>query len=295
MKRLDNKDPKSETRENDPLQPNSAVDEFFSKMNRDLRRPKPSEEAVAAALQAIQALANDAAQQETESGFTDPAVPDASKCPKCGGVNADSNRFCGFCGATFDRAVSAAPTSAAPQSGQHVHHHHYHHHYFPGSVGSLPDSSFSPSRPEAPSAEETANPKDAGTFLRKLVESWARGYNSRRLEELAALYRADAVMIRGSAPIARGRIAVKNLLQSEWDSGTGDVQLECTDVGILGDLACLTGTSRMLAPVAPAHRQERTGKFLMLVRREGSEWSLLADVWCVDSSPARAPVPKSAK
>src|SRR5258706_6485163 len=36
----------------DPL-PNSAADDFFVNLNRDFRRPKPSEEAVAAALHAI--------------------------------------------------------------------------------------------------------------------------------------------------------------------------------------------------------------------------------------------------
>jgi ketosteroid isomerase-like protein len=295
MMRLDNKDPKSDASERDPLQPNSAVDEFFSKMNRDFRRPKPSEEAVAAALQAIQALANDAAQQDAESSFSEPNAPEPMNCPKCGGVNAESNRFCGFCGATFDRAVPAAPGSASAPSGQHIHHHHYHHHYFPGAVASLPESSFTPAEQATLSSDGTPKAKDTGAFLRKLVESWARGYNSRRLDDLTALYRTDAVMIRGAAPIARGRTAVRNLLQAELDSGIGDVQLECTDVGILGDLACLTGTSRMLAPVAPASRQERTGKFLMLARREGQEWNLLADVWCIDPGPSRVITPKSAK
>src|SRR5260370_13792980 len=50
----------------DPL-PNSAVDDFFVKMNHDFRRPKPSEEAVAAALHAIQALARDVAEHQAES------------------------------------------------------------------------------------------------------------------------------------------------------------------------------------------------------------------------------------
>jgi ketosteroid isomerase-like protein len=264
-------------------------------MNRDFRRPKPSEEAVAAALQAIQSMANDAAQQEAESSFSEPAAPGGSECPKCSGVNAESNRFCGFCGATLDRVIPTAPTSASPQSGPHVHHHHYHHHYFPGKVESLPESSLSHSQPATPTAQGTAELKDTGAFLRKLVESWVRSYNSRRLDDVTARYRPDAVMIRGSAPIARGRAAIKQLLQVECDSGVGDVQLECTDVGILGDLACLTGTSRMLVPVAPANRQERTGKFLMLIRRESTEWHILADVWCLDVSQSAATVPQSRK
>src|SRR5258708_5670217 len=45
----------------DELLPNSTADEFFDRMKHDFRRPKPSQEAVATALQAIQKLAGDVA------------------------------------------------------------------------------------------------------------------------------------------------------------------------------------------------------------------------------------------
>lgn len=277
----------------EPLEPNSSAEDFFSKMNHDFRRPKPSEEAVAAALQAIQALAGDAAIEGMGDSLADSSADDASQvrtsfeCHKCGGVNSDSNRFCGFCGAPMSAeskpGTGAKTTSAAGE--QHIHHHHYHHHYLDGAARPAPETaqgySFRPSL-ESLSAGESPAPTGADAILRKLVQEWVLLCNGKRVDELAALYARDGVLIRPGAAIARGHAAIKELLQADLDAGLGDVQLECSDVGTLGEVACLTGTSRMLCPVSPANRQERAGKFLMVVRREGSSWGILADIWSVD-------------
>jgi uncharacterized protein (TIGR02246 family) len=286
------KDPSREGNNDDSLQPNPSADEFFRKMNRDFRRPKPSEEAVASALQAIQAMASDAALEESaeETPLLPAAKPEPeSQCPKCSGLNAESNRFCGFCGATLTQAAVAKPTARAPKE-QHVHHHHYHHHYFPSKpVGGAEETSASDSSSTL-SAGETAENKEAHMVLRNAVQAWARAFNAKRLEDLCELYTEDALLVRPSAALVRGRAEIKQMLQSELASGFGDVRLDCSEIGMLGDVACLAGASRMLAPIAPGNRQERTGKFLMLVRREGDEWKLLADVWCEDTvqpPPAR--------
>jgi len=128
------------------------------------------------------------------------------------------------------------------------------------------------------------------------VQAWALAFNARRLENVIALYSEDALLVRPSAALVRGREDIRAALESELEIGFGDIRLDCSEVGVLGDVACLAGVSRMLAPVAPGNRQERTGKFLMLMRREDDEWKLLADVWCVDTiqGPPRA-VPKPQK
>ena len=142
----------------DPL-PNSAADDFFVKMNRDFRRPKPSEEAVAAALHAIQTLAGDAGLEHddvaAEESSEDFEHRDAGQsCPKCAAINSGSNRFCGYCGTTLIRrekpgaqtppsALLRQPAHREPPSAEQLiregtpreqHIHQYHHHYFPESV-----------------------------------------------------------------------------------------------------------------------------------------------------------------
>jgi len=145
------------------------------------------------------------------------------------------------------------------------------------------------------SAGETAESKEAHTVLRKVVRAWALAFNAKRVDDLCALYSADALLVRPSAALVRGRSEIKEMLQSELESGFGDVRLDCSEIGVLSEVACLAGVSRMLAPITPGNRQERTGKFFMLVRREGDEWKLLADVWFEYTVQPPHPLPKPRK
>ena len=284
--------------DNEPL-PNSAVDEFFSKMNADLRRPKPSEEAVAVALQAIQTLAAGVARQESHSSepadgaALEAANPQAGpECPKCGGVNSGSNRFCGFCGASLDKAgvapVKALATLSPPE--QHVYHHHHHYHHFPESTSESTESLPSPP-PPPPAGLEPADVATSEAALRRLMQRWTMAYNAKRLDEVASLYSNEAIVLRPSMLPVRGRAGVREHLSAAIQSGLGDMQLDCTDIGVLGEIACLSGRNRMLMPVAAASRQERTGKFFVVARREGADWKILADAWCMDMPPNPAPRP----
>jgi uncharacterized protein (TIGR02246 family) len=282
-----------EPREDSVLLPNSAVDEFFSKMNRDLRRPKPSEEAVAVALQAIQTLAADAALHETrtdEPAGEPPNPPAGHACPKCGGVNSGTNRFCGFCGATLDKSEVTPAKAAAPLAAleKHIYHHHHHYHHFSESTEEAAESAPPPAAiPLAGS--DPAEVTTAEAALRKLMQRWTMAYNAKRLDEVTSLYSNEAIVLRPSMLPVRGRAGVREHLSAAIQSGLGDMQLDCTDIGVLGEVACLSGRNRMLMPVSAANRQERTGKFFVVARRENADWKILADVWCTDMPPAPRP------
>lgn len=288
----------------EPL-PNSAVDDFFVKMNHDFRRPKPSEEAVAAALHAIQTLAGDAAERDAESAALDDSSTEdlaGEPCPKCHAMNSGTNRFCGFCGqllARHDKPATPAPQPNAllrerphpePPREQHIHHHH--HHYFSEST-SIAKHSFGDAN--ATLTGELAAPQTdaaaAEAAIQKLVTDWTLCCNSKRLDDLLALYSPDAIVLRANVAPAHGRAAIRQLLQAALHSGLGDVELDPADAGVLGDIACLTGKSRMLVPTAPGQRHEETGKFLLVARRESGAWKILADSWCIDVSvkPATSP------
>ena len=314
--------------DSDDLLPNSAADDFFVKMNRDFRRPKPSEEAVAAALHAIQTLAGEAAEHEVEATSTDDFVGEDSAariagatCPKCGAGNSASSRFCGACGTSLARRAKPAPHAApthslteTPQedrasrypasrephrrekdSGeQHIHHHH--HHYFPGSAGSPMGKPPAFDPPSATLTGELATPKLTGTAaaeaaVQKVIVNWTLFCNSKRLDDLLSLYSPDAIVLRSNMAPAHGHPAIRELLKTALQAGLGDVELEAADAGVLGDIACLTGTSRMLVPTAPGKRHEETGKFLIVARRESGAWKILADSWCIDVSPKPVAAP----
>jgi len=292
----------------DPL-PNSAADDFFIKMNRDFRRPKPSEEAVAAALHAIQTLAGEAAEQDVEETSISypvvegsPSRADEKTCPKCGDRNSAANRFCGTCGSTLSRggklaaktapSVPQQPRREEPTREQHIHHHH--HHYFPGSGGKPPQfgdgGSALSGELAAPGMTDAAA---AQSGVQNLVRDWTLACNLKQLDHLLALYSPDAIVLRANAAPAHGHPAIREVLKAALEAGLGDVELTPADAGILGDIACLTGTSRMLVPTAPGKRREETGKFLIVARRENGAWKILADSWCIDvfPKPATDPTP----
>ena len=271
----------------DEVQPNSAADEFFGRMKRDFRRPKPSEEAVASALQAIQKLTG---EYPVEHSFGPSSQTAEEKCPKCGAENSANNRFCGYCGTLMHRPeehVTEKPSDAG-STGKHVYHHHYHHHIFQDSARSPKElaegiqlsGETSQADIALPIAAEDRN--DSSDVVQKLIQKWSRCFNSKRIDDLMDLYSSDSIVLRPNSPAAHGREAVRKVLDSAIESGVGDVQLECADIGIVGDFACLTGQSKMLVPTAPAKRQEATGKYLIVVRRENGEWKIVADSWCMD-------------
>jgi ketosteroid isomerase-like protein len=272
--------------ERDDLLPNSAADEFFVRMKHDFRRPKPSPEAVASALQAIQKVAG-----ETALGRFDGTAPQIAgeKCPKCGEAHSGSNRFCGYCGTLLplpSKAKSDQLSSSSSPQGQHVIHHHYHHHYFPESGGVISPNGApsSDSGSDAALPEETlSGPPDSETAIQRLVQEWSVRFNSTRLGDLVELYSTDAIVLRPNSPPAHGAPAIRQLLQAARDGGLGDVELDCADIGIVGDFACLTGHSKMLVPVGAAKRHERAGKYLIVARRERDDWKIVADSWCMDA------------
>ena len=291
-----------DSQRDEPL-PNSAADEFFFRMKHDFRRPKPSAEAVASALQAIQKVAG-----ETALGrFDGEQHPQGAgeRCPKCGADNSGSNRFCGYCGALLDpvskvTTKSESPSSLASGQEQHVFHHHYHHHYFPESAtaNSSADGSSSENKPSDSNLlaldEGLSGPPDSETAIQRLVQEWSVRFNSKRFVDLVGLYSTDAIVLRPNSPPAHGVPAIRQLLQSARDGGLGDVELDCADIGIVGDFACLTGHSKMLVPVGAAKRHERTGKYLIVARKQGDEWRIVADSWCMDAVSPQAVTPQTA-
>ena len=153
---------------------NPALGEIYQRLYPEMRRPKPNQEAIAAALQAMQRLTmkmdSETAVEETTPQTT---LSSSTACPSCGHHNREGNKFCGMCGLPVETApndLSASESSsselpglelsvrgsevfeddeprsrvrhAAPgthppgnaPAGAHHYHHHYHHHYFRGGI-----------------------------------------------------------------------------------------------------------------------------------------------------------------
>jgi ketosteroid isomerase-like protein len=110
-------DPAPETATSDHLE------EFFRSLKPEMRRPKPSSDAVAVAVEAAQRLAAEAEAEEAAEG-TAQRLPDGSFdslsnedtiviCDVCGYRNRGANKFCGMCGVAMKSAARQAKAAAS--------------------------------------------------------------------------------------------------------------------------------------------------------------------------------------
>jgi ketosteroid isomerase-like protein len=292
------------------LAQNPAVDEFFSRLKSDMRRPKPGQEAISAALQAIQRLALEVDSEESAKAVTGPDATSGTRtCVICGAPNREQNRFCATCGvllleapAELESAVSQSKPAPVPHAaaqepalpaGQHHYHHHYHHHYF-----STTDGVSQPTGPEMRAAADSSTARDAKprtplpgaslsraeSALRKMTQDWALACNTKQLDDLVDLYAADALVLRSNVPPVRGTAAIREFFFGTLDAGLGEVEMEPLRVELLGDFAFEAGRCKMLVPGAMGKRREERGKYLIIFTRQNGEWKAIADCWSSDLS-----------
>jgi ketosteroid isomerase-like protein len=276
--------------------PDPSVDDFFNRMKHDMRRPKPGQEAVAAALHAIQRLGLQGDSESSVDGLkeVDAGFSPERMCHACGSANPGDNRFCAFCGVPLPEipAVVSSPR-AAHAPGPHHYHHHYHHHYFSSdgtaqaAAGSDPRpanggaASRDPARTRAPLGTPGLSRSEAA--VRKLTQDWVQACNTKHLDDLVEIYHADAIVLRPNVPPVRGTAAIREFFFSVLDAGLGEVELEPLRMELAGEIAYEAGRCKMLVPHLGKRREER-GKYLVTLARQAGEWKIIADCWSSDLS-----------
>jgi ketosteroid isomerase-like protein len=294
---------------------NPSVDDLFRRLKQDLRQPKPGNESIAAALQAVQRLASQVDTDASASAAAEIAV--SRTCLSCGSSNPVENRFCAICGVPQQDAPALEPEARSgvgsrsePQPvGQHHYHHHYHHHYFSSPEGGVPPAGFEPrATSSAPVARDVHARAPAGggasltraeTAVRKLTQDWMVACNGKQLDDLVELYAVDAVVLRPNVPPVRGTAAIREFFFGVLDAGLGEVDMEPLRVETFGDVAYEAGRCKMLVPSTMGKRREERGKYLLTLARHAGDWKILADCWSsdlslgvnVDSTPPKSSAP----
>jgi ketosteroid isomerase-like protein len=269
------------------LKPNPAVDEFLTRLTKDMRHAKPGKEAISAAFEAIQRLT-----VEADAEAADIEQTDSSMCNSCGASNRAGNRFCSTCGVPLHVAAvdaievssSSAPRVELPK-GDHHYHHHYHHHYFSSSEG-LPAAPAGEPRPAAVGGRIRASVPGAGlsraeAAVRKLTQDWALACNGKHIDDLIDLYTADATVMRPNYPAVRGSSALREFFCGLLDAGLGDVELDPVRTEVLGEVAYEAGRCKSLVPAVGKRREDR-GKYLLVCLKQNAEWRIVADSWSSD-------------
>ena len=298
---------------------NPVVEDFFAGLKHDMRRPAPGQEAIAAALQAIQRVAANSDTEDALAAEAKEEPKDRAICASCGGDNPATNRFCAKCGVPLQQIAPRSesmkesaedplssvpkPASAAEPTapGQHYYHHHYHHHYFSPANEALPIAGAEARAVQSNAVRDNrvrsplgiSSLSRAETAVRKMTQDWALACNNKQLDDLVDLYGADAVVLRPNVPALRGAAAIREFFCAALDSGLGEVELEPLRVEVFGDVAYEAGRCKMLVPVAVSKRREERGKYLMIFARQAGDWKTIADCWSSDLSLAVSTEPAS--
>ena len=289
------------------LEHNPDVEEFFKRLSSDLHRPKPSQDAIAAALQAVQSLAMESIEQQAKAQA---GAGDNKECLVCGSQNRIQHSFCAACGAPFAKAAAPdlapaqdeseadtststdfeqSPGRSALPNGQHFYHHHYHH-YVPAVPETPAAQAPAPARPPVAADASKPRPTTSGAPLnksesavRKMTQDWALACNTKQLDDLLDFYASDALVLRSNTPPVRGTAGIREFFFAALDAGLGEVEMEPIRIEIFGDLAYEAGRCKMLVPTNVGKRREERGKYLIVfIRGYGGEWKAVADCWSSD-------------
>lgn len=297
------------------------LNELYRRLQPEMRRSKPSADALAAALESAQRLAAEADAEQAADDTAQELVgdPSAKVCAICGYRNREGNKFCGMCGVNILETPSAdsrslavderspypplppnpyldpgpeerLPTTRPTGQETHHYHHHYHHHYFPGGEAmagrSAPDvQRLDASRDDKPrpTAALRGEMSRAEAAVRSVTQEWVLACNTKHLDDLLELYTADAMVLRSNCPPIRGAAALREFFFGALDSGLGEVEIEPLRVDVVGDLAYEAGRCKALIPSATGKRREERGKYLWVCARQtNGEWKLAADCWSSD-------------
>ena len=96
---------------------------------------------------------------------------------------------------------------------------------------------------------------------------------------VAALYMGNARILPPGSEMMQGRAAIESFWQEVMDSGVKEAQLETLDVEVSGeDLAREIGRY-VLTIQQGSEALESPGKYVVIWKREGSDWKLDVDIW----------------
>jgi ketosteroid isomerase-like protein len=276
--------------------PGPESDEFFQRLPSNLGWPKLNDEAISAAVEAIQRISGGVAGAELVTGQ---AADPLNTCSGCGGRLQTGAPFCGWCGLAANMSV-AERGSAGRARDSEVHHYHHHYHHFasamPGPSAPAAEPESAAPRGRVPGSPGTPTGGRAEALARQVAQDWVQACNTRHLDDLLELYAADASLIRSGVPPVRSLPAVREFLHALLEAGLGEVEMESLRLEVMGEIALDLGRCKMLVPGAMGKRREERGKYLLvLVRQPVGTWKILADCWVAEQALSASQLPDAAR
>jgi ketosteroid isomerase-like protein len=140
--------------------------------------------------------------------------------------------------------------------------------------------------PTLPVVPSTASSRDDATVIAKLRSDWAADLHGKRLDDIAALYAADAIFLEPTGARVMGRAAIRDLCKTVMAKFTSSIRLHSVATRRSGSLAYDTGDyDESLLQLADSSTVEEHGSYVMVFGRDaGGRWLILEQAW-TDASP----------
>jgi len=127
----------------------------------------------------------------------------------------------------------------------------------------------------APVAASEAQDRAA---IERATQDWIAAYEARDLDRLMTLYEPDATVALNGEPAMRGVPAVRAYFARAFASPVGKFELNIEDIRIHGGVAHLVSLFRLTIPVADKPPVVAVGRSLLIYKRAGAGWRILADI-----------------
>ena len=135
----------------------------------------------------------------------------------------------------------------------------------------------------SPLSGQTKGDQPASVNVRTAIEAankkFIEAFNKGDVATVAGLYATDAKVLPPNSQMVEGRQNIQAFWQSLVKMGAKLSQLETTHVESHGDLAYEVGTYTLNIQPASGQAVTDTGKYVVVWKRQGGEWKLVADIW----------------
>lgn len=120
--------------------------------------------------------------------------------------------------------------------------------------------------------------------LSKIAADFGAALTAGDAAKVAMFYTADAMFMPPNEPAIKGRSNIQAWMQKQIDAGAS-LKLQSTESRISGDLAFEAGTYTFSMKPKTGEPVSDSGKYVVVLRREGSDWKISHDIFNSDMPP----------
>ena len=147
-------------------------------------------------------------------------------------------------------------------------------------------STFAAGLSLAPAQVHAENASTARIDL--LRQAFNAAYSAGNAAAIGSLLAEDAVWMPPGEPAVVGRSAIQARYAAQFSATHSAFTLQRGDILVLANLAWLRGPyQRIDTPVIGGPSTTTTGKYVMIFRRERSDWKIINDCWNSDETPVQ--------